>query len=746
MLEAIKSFLTKININYKLILFLVLTVVIILLSSKIYDYKTTDFQDRVYSKVVNDMRLETKLLLQSQKDNATSTALAAAKNKLLVDIIFGKPYVTMHLNQFSKQIAQNTLYKNMWFSIIDENGDIIKQSWDNQISNVSYYRFYVKQVSKTKEPYSFYDVNEYGLTLQSLAPVLFDGDFIGMFDAISNFDSISKQLEADGYRVVIILDDKNSKKVNIDKSFSKYFINDTYVVNSNANEIAMKLIEYHGAKYYINLDKNYVVHQKTDSLETVYKLYDLNKKPIAYIVLMKQISEIDMGNLEINQKIHMFLTGFIIIVLGLLIYYRTSFKYLKKMEAENEQLLILNTTIKEKMDELDFNEKKISNMFYVQPNFMVLSDGQKIENVNERMIWLLTNNSGGGLAEIQEKYQDISEVFEKPEDEDIDLTDYIWEDTIEGEPWKDYILSNFKRNYKTCIRDPYGNQHHFTIKMNEMKYAKFIKRYIIITLIDITNDLKFIKQTQEEQRAIMEQAKMFEMEELVNYISEQWKPKVHAISRVANDVKFKNNIELLKEDDIDKCTDNIINKTDILFDTIDTFIQFIKEKSKSHQVDIKDVAELSIKMIDSKFKEHGICIVKHFVEKPMLKTMIPGELSQVLVNIFEYSQYIFTKVDKDEKWFEITTKYNQGKNIAIITLEDCTGGVSEDVLNLIFKHTTNKTQDTLMMQGLYMSKLLVEKNLNGKISVENSKNGLKFTIVLPLDKDIKKLDNQNEVK
>jgi hypothetical protein len=161
---------------------------------------------------------------------------------------------------------------------------------------------------------------------------------------------------------------------------------------------------------------------------------------------------------------------------------------------------------------------------------MVASNGYEIENINARMRWLLCGeNKSKGLSYVQQQYKCISEVFEPCELND--KSEYIVSDKIEGTPWKDYMLKNFKRDYKTCIKDPSGVLRHFKIKINEMKYVNLTQRYIIIVFMDITKDV-------------------LRNQEIKNNLSK--------ILLTATDLKFKNDTNIVKSEDITSMSSDIL--------------------------------------------------------------------------------------------------------------------------------------------------------------------------------------------
>ena len=68
----------------------------------------------------------------------------------------------------------------------------------------------------------------------------------------------------------------------------------------------------------------------------------------------------------------------------------------------------------------------------------------------------------------------------------------------------------------------------------------------------------------------------------------------------------------------------------------------------------------------------------------------------------------------------------------ILNIEDNGGGVLVEPKGKIFEpYFTTKEDSNGTGIGLYMSKIIVEKNMKGKLRVKNTKNGALFTIHIP---------------
>ena len=64
-----------------------------------------------------------------------------------------------------------------------------------------------------------------------------------------------------------------------------------------------------------------------------------------------------------------------------------------------------------------------------------------------------------------------------------------------------------------------------------------------------------------------------------------------------------------------------------------------------------------------------------------------------------------------------------------MTITDNAGGISEDKMDKIFDpYFTTKSNGSGIGIGLYMSKLIIEKSMQGKLRARNVENGAEFRI------------------
>ena len=118
-----------------------------------------------------------------------------------------------------------------------------------------------------------------------------------------------------------------------------------------------------------------------------------------------------------------------------------------------------------------------------------------------------------------------------------------------------------------------------------------------------------------------------------------------------------------------------------------------------------------------------------------------NELIQVLINILNNARDELIKKDKDyEKLIFIDVLKNQ-KNL-LVQIKDNAGGIPTDIITRIFEpYFTTKNQSQGTGIGLYMSREIISKSMNGEINTKNvtfeyegkSYEGALFEIIIPID-------------
>ncbi|MEA3289795.1 MAG: hybrid sensor histidine kinase/response regulator [Campylobacterota bacterium] len=243
--------------------------------------------------------------------------------------------------------------------------------------------------------------------------------------------------------------------------------------------------------------------------------------------------------------------------------------------------------------------------------------------------------------------------------------------------------------------------------------------------------LDLFKSNTEKEKQILEQAKNAQIGELIGNIAHQWRQPLSTISAAASGMEVQKELGLLTDEEFESMIKRIVDSTKFLSNTIDTFRDYTDDAGVKTSFNLEERILSTISLVRSLLDEEKISIVTEF-DKSIEMNSVASELSQVILNIIYNAKDILTEREIIDPYIKIATTADDKK--AIITIEDNAGGVDTDIIDQIFDpYFTTKHQSQGKGLGLYMSKDIVDKHLNGSLHLNNTKEGARFYIELPLD-------------
>ncbi len=333
-----------------------------------------------------------------------------------------------------------------------------------------------------------------------------------------------------------------------------------------------------------------------------------------------------------------------------------------------------------------------------------------------------------------------TEDFEK---EKIKYFDFICEDDVEN--FKEDLAEAIKNNEKSFtkihrvkdkdgeirwvfnrtifLKDDFGNITHLYGYINDITIMKLHEEQLTLKIAD-----EVAKNT-EKDRILVHQSKLAAMGEMLGSIAHQWRQPLNNINLLTHFIR--DSYGTLSKEEVDNIIKDTKLQIDYMSQTIDDFRNFYQPTKDKTKFDVKEALEQSCKIVQTQFEKSGITlnIIGNNIEILNYK----NELQQVVLNILNNASdaALIKKQDNDFQAEVILELKKLDKNIEIKLSNNC-GQVSKEVMNRMFEpYFTTKFEDQGTGIGLYMAKTIIEKNMNGIISVSNIKDGVCFTINLP---------------
>ncbi|NVJ52399.1 MAG: HAMP domain-containing histidine kinase [Campylobacteraceae bacterium] len=425
----------------------------------------------------------------------------------------------------------------------------------------------------------------------------------------------------------------------------------------------------------------------------------------------------------------------------------TGFNFLYSITVENEVVGFLNITFSEQAITSSLMEQ-----YYVLTNFIIKNDNfskKYLENTKQYKDAHFKGFSHNTniLAELKEvARKDIISL--RPEKK---ISRQIYNDAMKNKPTSIFINNDNVIVTTIPIMNKLTNRQEafLAVLSKENGLSNLEKTYRLILLLFVflylsvllalyflisrsiaeKNSLnKIIK----KDKQLLEQMKLAQMGEMIGNIAHQWRQPLSTISTAASGLKMKHEFGMLEESDIPEFTDTIVTNTKYLSETIDTFRDFIKEEKETKEVVIQERIDETLKIVRASLENSYIKLINNIdYENPLKVKIVAEELAQVLINILNNAKDVIIQRKIEEG--TITIDLIQTNKNFKITIEDNAKGIEEDVLPKIFDpYFTTKHQFHGTGLGLYMSKLIVEKHLFGRLEAENTNQGAKFIITIPL--------------
>ncbi len=237
-----------------------------------------------------------------------------------------------------------------------------------------------------------------------------------------------------------------------------------------------------------------------------------------------------------------------------------------------------------------------------------------------------------------------------------------------------------------------------------------------------------IEEAKQKDRKILEQAKLARIGSMISMIAHQWRQPLSQLSGILMELETTTRFKKVDNDYILNAIDKSDKMIEFMSNTIDDFRNFYKPDKKKEDFYVSDTCKKAINIIDATLENLGINLILDIKEDKKIFGY-PTEFSQVILNIISNAKDVL--IEKNIKNPKIGINIETKGILSIITIKDNAGGIEEKNLELIFDpYYSTKDSSKGTGLGLYISKLIIERNMGGELSVSNDSEGAVFKIVV----------------
>ena len=211
------------------------------------------------------------------------------------------------------------------------------------------------------------------------------------------------------------------------------------------------------------------------------------------------------------------------------------------------------------------------------------------------------------------------------------------------------------------------------------------------------------------------------MGEMIGAIAHQWRQPLNTLGLIIQDLEEAYGFGELDEKYIKDTVQTSMKQINFMSKTIDDFRNFFRINKKITHFSVKQAIQETVNIVLAQLKHHNIKITisgDDFEIKGF-----DNEFKQTILNIIGNAKDMIMENNISNPEIQIWLKDKK------VYISDNAGGIPKEIIKRIFEpYFTTKEQGKGTGMGLYMSKMIIEENMGGKITAHNKNGGAEFVI------------------
>jgi PAS domain S-box-containing protein len=235
-----------------------------------------------------------------------------------------------------------------------------------------------------------------------------------------------------------------------------------------------------------------------------------------------------------------------------------------------------------------------------------------------------------------------------------------------------------------------------------------------------------IIELREKDQVLIQQSRLAAMGEMISNIAHQWRQPLNVLGLHIQSLKVEYGIGQMNKESLDKSVEESMSLIRHMSTTIDDFRTFFKPEKEQEDFKVCQTVARAVQLVKASFDSKHIKLVMTDCNEDVDIHGYPNEYSQVVLNILVNAKEAMETSKTANPQVTITVVAEDGT--AIVTISDNAGGIPEEIIHKVFDphFSTKGPQGTGI--GLFMAKNIIEKNMNGRLSVRNNGEGAEFKI------------------
>lgn len=235
-----------------------------------------------------------------------------------------------------------------------------------------------------------------------------------------------------------------------------------------------------------------------------------------------------------------------------------------------------------------------------------------------------------------------------------------------------------------------------------------------------------LEELREKEQLLIQQSRMAAMGEMLGNIAHQWRQPLNVLGVKVQELGFSYAYGELNKELLDANITMAVEILQHLSQTITVFQNFTVPDKEKSLFRVEQVVADTVQILGESLKKNGITLNVRSTGDPQINGY-PNEYSQVLMNLILNARDALLEQRSSNPRITVLSWRENDRSVS--TISDNGGGIKEEIMDKIFDpYFTTKDLGKGTGVGLFLSKTIIEKNMGGRITVRNIKDGSEFRI------------------
>jgi PAS domain S-box-containing protein len=237
-----------------------------------------------------------------------------------------------------------------------------------------------------------------------------------------------------------------------------------------------------------------------------------------------------------------------------------------------------------------------------------------------------------------------------------------------------------------------------------------------------------VAELRHKDQILISQGRQAAMGEMIGNIAHQWRQPLNTLAMLISNLQYAQQENILTPSYLNESAATANRLIQKMSATINDFRDFFAPGKEMVSFSAMEQVRQAVQLVEAACESRNIAITIDAEGDCLLKGF-PNEYSQVLLNLLSNAREAIVGTGAGTGRITITTREQDGKGM--VTVRDNGGGIPEALLEKIFEpYFSTKGMGTGI--GLYMSRMIIEGNMGGTLTVRTIDGGSEFSIITPL--------------